>query len=72
MLNTNGFGYVCENQYVENENDFLASFTQSLKYQFCKNDQIILFRILLGLFCTSNLNLALAMSIILILLLYEH
>ena len=34
MLYTNGFGYVWENQYVEHENEFLASFTQGQKDQF--------------------------------------
>ena len=34
MLYTNGFGYVCENQYVEHVNEFLASFTRRLKVQF--------------------------------------
>ena len=34
MLYTNGFGYVWENQYVEHESEFLASFTQRLKDQF--------------------------------------
>ena len=34
MLYTNGFGYVWENQYVEHENEFLASVTQRLKDQF--------------------------------------
>ena len=34
MLYINGFGYVWENQYVEHENEFLASSTQRLKDQF--------------------------------------
>ena len=37
MLYTNGFGYVWENQHVENENEFLTSFTRSLKYQFLQH-----------------------------------
>ena len=34
MLYTSGFGYVWENQHVENENEFLTSFTMRLKDQF--------------------------------------
>ena len=37
MLYMNGFGYVWENQHVENENEFLTSFTRRLKDQFLQN-----------------------------------
>ena len=69
MLYTNGFGYIWENQYVEHENEFLASFTQRLKDQFLQEWSE---NILLSWFCTSNINLAFAMNTILILLLYEN
>ena len=37
MLYTNGFGYVWENQHVENENEFPTSFTRRLKDKFLQN-----------------------------------
>ena len=37
MLYMNGFGYVWENQHVENENEFLTSFTRRHKDQFLQN-----------------------------------
>ena len=62
MLYMNGFGYVWENQHVENENEFLTSFTRRLKDQFLQIGLKTL-KIPLSWCCINNSNLASAMSI---------
>ena len=62
MLYMNGFGYVWENQHVENENEFLTSFTRRLKDQFLQNWSENM-KIPLSWCCINNSNLASAMSI---------
>ena len=38
ILNMNGFGYVWENQRVDNEEQFISSFNERLKDQWSSHD----------------------------------